>query len=328
MLGYLLRRTGGYAVMTAVATSVAYLAAVTFLRPESRLLQASPRPTEEGVRIRLASYGLDPAASALERYRQWLEGVLLRWDWGRSPNGSPIAAEFLDRAAVSGRLLLLATVLQIALGVALGVYTAARQHRLPDRTVTWLSYLLACVPAPVVYLWVQMAGIFGNAGAGRRIVYVSGMSSPVPPEGVWARLADDAAHLLLPTLALTLVGYGGYQLLQRAVLLDEVDSDYVRTARAKGLSGARVMIVHVLRNSLVPVVTFLGADLGALMGGAIVTEGIFNIRGIGGLLYLSIRTREGATVVGVVTVLVLVFLLVNLLVDILYGAIDPRIRYE
>ena len=83
-----------------------------------------------------------------------------------------------------------------------------------------------------------------------------------------------------------------------------------------------------MRNSLIPVVTFIGADFGALLGGAIVTEGIFNIRGIGGLLYLSIRTREGATVVGVTTVLVLVFLLVNLLVDILYGAIDPRIRYE
>ena len=110
-------------------------------------------------------------------------------------------------------------------------------------------------------------------------------------------------------------------------LAENLRADYA-TATSKGLSRRRVIGRHAVRNSLIPVVTFIGADFGALLGGAIVTEGIFNIRGIGGLLYLSIRTREGATVVGVVTVLVLVFLLVNLLVDILYGAIDPRIRYE
>ena len=116
--------------------------------------------------------------------------------------------------------------------------------------------------------------------------------------------------------------------LMRGNLAENLRADYVRTATSKGLSRRRVIGRHAVRNSLIPVVTFIGADFGALLGGAIVTEGIFNIRGIGGLLYLSIRTREGATVVGVVTVLVLVFLLVNLLVDILYGAIDPRIRYE
>ena len=327
MLGYLLRRTGGYAVMTAVATSIAYLAAVTFLRPESRLLQASPRPTEEDVRIRLAGYGLDPAASALERYRQWLEGVLLRWDWGRSPNGSPIAAEFLDRAAVSGRLLLLATVLQIVLGVALGVYTAARQHRLPDRTVTWLSYLLACVPAPVVYLWVQMAGIFGNAGAGRRIVYVSGMSSPVPPEGVWARLADDAAHLLLPTLALTLVGYGGYQLLQRAVLLDEVDSDYVRTARAKGLTRGQAIRRHALRTSFVPVAQNVAFALPAVFAGSFVVEQVFAWEGLGTYTLEAVtRTQDVNATVAAIAFGCALFALGALLADASVGLLDPRVR--
>jgi len=110
-------------------------------------------------------------------------------------------------------------------------------------------------------------------------------------------------------------------------LLEALTADHVRTARAKGLSGPRVMIVHVLRNSLVPVVTFLGADLGSLMGGAIVTEGIFNINGVGGNLYKSINTGEGPTVVAFTTVLIIVFILSNLLVDLLYAALDPRIRY-
>ena len=108
---------------------------------------------------------------------------------------------------------------------------------------------------------------------------------------------------------------------------ENLTADHVRTARAKGLSGVRVMIVHVLRNSLVPVVTFLGADLGALMGGAIVTEGIFNIKGVGGTLYSAIIRGDGPMVVSFTTVLVLVFIVSNLLVDLLYAALDPRIRY-
>ncbi|MGH2395028.1 MAG: ABC transporter permease subunit, partial [Candidatus Limnocylindria bacterium] len=102
----------------------------------------------------------------------------------------------------------------------------------------------------------------------------------------------------------------------------------VRTANAKGLSRKRVVGVHTVRNSMIPVITFIGADFGALMGGAIITEGIFNIHGVGGLVYRSIRLREGATVVAVVTLLVLVFLVMNLLVDLLYAVLDPRIRYE
>ena len=129
MAGYLLRRVLAYAVMTFVATSLAYLAAVSFLRPEVLLLQATPRPSIEQVQSRLTGYGLDPTASAFERYVAWLGDVLLRWDWGLSPNGVPVGAEFLERAAVSGRLMVLATVAQIVLGVALGVYTATRQHR-------------------------------------------------------------------------------------------------------------------------------------------------------------------------------------------------------
>ena len=108
---------------------------------------------------------------------------------------------------------------------------------------------------------------------------------------------------------------------------ENLSADHVRMARAKGLSSRRVMVVHVLRNSLVPVVTFLGADLGALMGGAIVTEGIFNIDGVGGTLYKAIINGEGPTVVAFTTVLILVFIVSNLLVDLLYAALDPRIRY-
>ena len=104
-------------------------------------------------------------------------------------------------------------------------------------------------------------------------------------------------------------------------------SDFVRTAYARGMSRREVVGSHVLRNSLIPVVTFIGADLAALMGGAIVTEGIFNIPGVGGLIFRSVTIGETPTVVSVVTVLVIIYMVANLLIDLLYAALDPRIRY-
>ena len=116
--------------------------------------------------------------------------------------------------------------------------------------------------------------------------------------------------------------------LTRQSVSENVSADYVRTARAKGLTEGTVMTRHILRNSLIPVATFLGGDLGGLMGGAIITEGIFNINGVGGTLWQSIVRGESATVVSFTTVLVMVYISANLLVDLLYAVLDPRIRYE
>ena len=116
--------------------------------------------------------------------------------------------------------------------------------------------------------------------------------------------------------------------LTRTSLIENTRADFVRTAVAKGLPRRRVVGVHMLRNSLIPVVTFLGTDIGALMGGAIVTEGVFNIRGIGGLIYRGLQQQDIATVVGVVALLVIVYLVANLVVDLLYAVLDPRIRYD
>ena len=115
--------------------------------------------------------------------------------------------------------------------------------------------------------------------------------------------------------------------LTRSQVSQNLTADYVRTATAKGLPRSRVVLVHVLRNSLIPVVTFLGADIGALMGGALVTEGIFNIPGVGGTIYQAIIRGEATTVVSFVTVLIVIYLICNVVVDLLYAALDPRIRY-
>ena len=134
-------------------------------------------------------------------------------------------------------------------------------------------------------------------------------------------------HKILPSFTLGLVPMAYFARLVRGTMLETLQQDYVRTAKAKGLRWRRIVTVHVLRNSLIPVVTFLGADLGALMAGAIITEGIFNIPGVGHALYQAIIRGEGPTVVSIVTVLVLIYILTSLLVDLLYAFLDPRIRY-
>ena len=131
----------------------------------------------------------------------------------------------------------------------------------------------------------------------------------------------------MPAIVLGSVSFAYVLRLTRTSVAENMTADFVRTATAKGLSRSRVVTVHVLRNSLIPVVTFLGADLGALMGGAIVTEGIFNVPGVGNTLYTAIKAGEAPTVVSLVTVLVMVYIVANLVVDLLYAALDPRIRY-
>lgn len=134
--------------------------------------------------------------------------------------------------------------------------------------------------------------------------------------------------LILPGFVLACLSLAYVLRLTRASLLETLKADHVRTAIAKGLPRGMVLRKHVIRNSLIPVITYIGADVGILLGGAIVTEGVFNIQGLGGLLYHALRIRENATVVSVTTLVVLVILLVNLLVDLLYARLDPRIRYE
>jgi oligopeptide transport system permease protein len=236
---------------------------------------------------------------------------LLQGNFGESFSGRTVWDELAQAFPVTFKLAVIAIVIEIVIGISAGVLAALRRGKFLDNLVLISTLIVISIPVFVIGYLMQ---------------YVFGLKLGWFPPTVSSNAT--IYELLLPAFVLASLSLAYVARLMRSNLLENLRADYVRTATSKGLSRRRVIGRHAVRNSLIPVVTFIGADFGALLGGAIVTEGIFNIRGIGGLLYLSIRTREGATVVGVVTVLVLVFLLVNLLVDILYGAIDPRIRYE
>lgn len=252
-------------------------------------------------------FGLDQPV-----WRQYLTylGRVLTGDFGTAFNGQPVTELMATAFPVTLRLTVVAILIEIVVGVTLGVITGLRRGHPADSGVLLVTLVVISVPTFVTGLLLQLL-------LGVRWGWIRPSVSPQAP-------VDE---LLLPGLVLASVSLAYVTRLTRTSIAENRRADHVRTAIAKGLPRRRVVTRHLLRNSLVPVVTFIGADIGFLMGGAIVTERIFNIHGVGYQLYQGILRHNTQTVVGFVTVLVLVFLLCNLVVDLLYAVLDPRIRH-
>ena len=243
------------------------------------------------------------------QYLKYLQG-LVRGDLGRSFSGLPVKDVLAQAFPVTIRLTLVALAVEALFGVGFGVVAGLRRGGPFDATILVSSLVIIAIPIFVLGFLAQ---------------FVFGVKLGIAPVTVGEQATFG--RLLLPGFVLGAVSFAYIVRLTRNAVSENAGADYVRTATAKGLSRPRVVTVHVLRNSLIPVVTFLGVDVGALMAGAIVTEGIFNIHGVGGALYQAVTRQEAPTVVSIVTVLVIVYLVANLIVDVLYAALDPRIRY-
>lgn len=244
------------------------------------------------------------------QYLLYLKGVFTL-DFGTAFNGQKVTSIMATAFPTTARLALYALAIETILGIGLGVIAGMRRGKWFDSTILVVSLLLISVPTFVLGFVLQ---------------YVLGVQLAILP--TTASASVDIKSLTMPAMVLGGVSLAYVIRLTRQSVSENVSADYVRTARAKGLSGGVVMTRHILRNSLIPVATFIGGDLGALMGGAIITEGIFNIHGVGGTLWNAIIKGEPQTVVSVTTVLVLVYIIANLIVDLLYAVLDPRIRYE
>ncbi|MBH5336815.1 ABC transporter permease [Streptomyces pactum] len=263
----------------------------------------------------------DPATAARIReelyldqplWKQYLHymGQIFQGDFGTAFNGDEVLDLMRTSFPVTLRLTLVAIVIEILVGITLGVFSGLRRGRALDTSVLLLTLVVVSIPTFVSgYVLQYLLGVKWG--------WVSPSVSPEAP-------LDE---LLLPGVVLALTSLAYATRLTRTSIAENVRADYLRTAVAKGLPRHRIITRHLLRNSLIPVVTYIGTDIGALMGGAIVTERIFNIHGVGYQLYQGILRQNSPTVVGFVTVLVIVFLLANLLVDLLYAVLDPRIRY-
>ena len=244
------------------------------------------------------------------QYLLYLKGVFTL-DFGTAFNGQKVTSIMATAFPTTAKLAIYALAIETILGISLGVIAGMRRGTWFDSTILVVSLLLISVPTFVLGFVLQ---------------YVLGVQLAILP--TTASASVDLRSLTMPAMVLGGVSLAYVIRLTRQSVSENVSADYVRTARAKGLTNRAVMSRHILRNSLIPVATFLGGDLGALMGGAIITEGIFNINGVGGTLWQAIRLGEAPTVVSITTVLVLVYILANLVVDLLYAVLDPRIRYE
>jgi oligopeptide transport system permease protein len=237
-------------------------------------------------------------------------GNIFRGDLGVSFSGQPVSEILATTFPVTLRLALLAVFFEMVAGISVGLVSGLRKGGIFDASALVVSLILISLPIFVVAFTAQY--IFGIQLGWFRTTVSSG-----------APLQD----LILPAIVLATISFAQISRLTRASVIETETQDFVRTAASKGLSRTRIVPVHILRNSLIPVVTYLAVDFGTLMVGATVTEGIFNVPGVGRTLYQAIIRGEGPTVVAFVTVMVLIYLVVNLLVDLLYAVLDPRIRY-
>lgn len=252
----------------------------------------------------------------LLQYWYYISGVLLRGDFGTTFSRVPVSEIMAGKFQVTLNLAMTALVMEAVIGVGLGLWAALRRGKASDTMILASTLLLISVPTLVTGFVLQLI-------LGVKLKLWLGGTEIFPVAG-----ATSWRGYLLPGFVLAGTSIAYLTRLTRTSLVETLRADFIRTATAKGLSRRRVIGRHGLRNALIPLVTFLGADLGNLMGGAVITESIFNLQGIGNQLFQSVYLREQPIVVGITTVLVLIYLLANLVVDLLYAVLDPRIRYE
>jgi len=305
--GYILRRILQVIPVFIGTTLLIYF--MVFVLPGDPVLalfgDKTPNPAQLA-RLR-EQYALDQPF--IVQYLHYLGGIFTG-NLGTSFSGQPVSRILLQTFPVTLRLALLAIIIEMVAGILVGLVSGLRKGGVFDASALVVSLILISLPIFVIALTSQF--VFGvQLGWARTTV---GPGAPIQ-------------DLILPAFVLASINFAVVVRLTRSSVIETSGEDYVRTAYAKGLGRRRVIPVHILRNSLIPAVTSLGADFGILIVGATVTEGVFNVPGVGRTLYQAIIKGESTTVVSFVTVMTLVYLVVNLLVDLLYAALDPRIRY-
>jgi peptide/nickel transport system permease protein len=291
-------------------------------------LEANPHTSQATIAAMRATLHLNEPL--MQRYWTWLTGLFAHGTFGTSTTGQDVAHQLIDRWGVTLKMVIPAVILSMIIAVVSGVLSAVKQYSILDNLSTGLAYLFYATPVFVLALLLKdfLAIRFNNA-VGHTVLYTQGEVTP-GTTGTWATLTSMTEHTILPVVTLTLVTYAGWSRYQRASMLDVLNADYIRLARAKGLMPRRVLYVHALRNALIPVVTVVALDFATLLGGVIITETVFGWEGMGAYLYegLSGPVSPDVNVVQawlmVAAVAVIVF---NIIADLLYAALDPRIRY-
>lgn len=343
MIKYILRRFVNYAILTALATVFAYIAASSFFHPRNRYLGRNPPLDESSIDAILTAQGINDKDPVLLRTWWWIERIVtapFSDKLGKDTSGSPVITEmlgdpsswlffweqgWLGRAGVSLRLLIIGSILAALLGVAAGVWSAVRQYKATDQAISYISYILISMPTFVGGVLLMIAATKINQLLGGQVIRFTGAYTP-GVTGFWATLWDYTSHLLLPTIALMLFGAAGYSRYQRAVMLDVLGSDFIRTARAKGATRSRALIKHGLRVALIPMSTYFAYSFGTLVAGSAFLEIVFSWAGMGQYGIEAVQKSDVNALAGNVMFSAVIILFASTLSEFLYAALDPRVR--
>jgi len=323
MTRFLARRLLNYLVLLALATFVAYILAAWQFNPLENLLSRNPRPPDAVIEAKRVELNLDKPLLV----QFWLWGTdVLHGNFGTTVSGQPVADELWRRVGVSLRLLILGAVIGTVSGVVIGAWGAIRQYRVSDRVITALSLLIISTPSFVMAALLILAALNINTAFGVQLFEFTGETSPDAVGGAWNQFVDRLQHLVLPTLTLALGGMAGYSRYQRNAMLDVLGQDFIRTARAKGLTRRRALFKHGLRTALIPMATMFAYSFASLFTGAVFVEKIFGWHGMGEWFIQGLNTQDINIISAIVVFAGVTVLLAGLLSDIIYAALDPRVR--
>lgn len=325
MAGYLIRRALAGVATLLVASLLLFLLVAVSGNPLATMM-ADPHVSPATIAAMRHQMGLDQPL--LVRYWEWL-AQMVQGDFGTSTTGQPVGPELASRLATTLQMVLPAVALSAILAVVVGVVSAVRQYSAYDNALTTVAYLFYSTPVFVVAILLKdFVAIQLNRAVGHTVLYTIGQDTP-GTTGTWHIFTDALGHTVLPVLALTLVTYAAWSRYQRASMLDVLSADYVRFARAKGLSPRRVLYVHALRNALIPVITVFALDFATIIGGAVLTEIAFGWDGMGQFLLDGLTGQvspDTAVVQAWLMVVATAVIVFNILADVLYAVLDPRIR--
>src|SRR3984885_4046701 len=324
MFAYIIRRFLISIVVLFFATILVFVLVSTAGDPLS-LLRANPHTPHSTIVAREHLLHLnDPL---WQRYWIWFSNAI-QGNLGNTTKGQPVAPQLWSHLFVTLRMVVVATIIAIILAIGLGVWAAVRQNKLADHTITVTNFVLLATPVFVLGLALkEFVAIPINQHVGSTIFYTDGEQSPTLTGSFFSRLPDYAGHTALPALTLILVSYSAWAIYQRSSMIETLDADHVRLARAKGLSRRRVLVRHVLRNALIPVTTVIALDFAAVLGGAILTEIVFGWQGLGQWYVTGVTDLDVNVMLAYLLITATFVILFNLIADILYGVLDPRIRY-
>jgi peptide/nickel transport system permease protein len=324
VLTYIIRRLL-YSTVVLVLASFLVFTFVTVSGDPLAGLRISPRVSQVTIQNVIERKHLDDPIP--KRYLYWVQDAVTNQFGSTLLDNRPILPELWRVIKNTMQLVLAAQLLVILFAVLIGVYSAIRQYSPFDYAMTGFSFLGLATPVFWLALMAQVGVVQIYERTGHRIFPIANLSDVDPGTG-FAFWIDRAHHLLLPVLVLMVAGIAGYSRYMRAAMLEVVNSDYVRTARAKGLSERRVTMKHALRNALIPLVTLVALDFGTILGGAVVTETVFSLDGMGLYFVTALFANDPYPVMAWLMITAVMIIVFNLIADIAYGLLEPRVRYD